>query len=432
MTTFKLIIKKIINTDNNIFSANYDNTDKNNKIIKTLFVFFIAKETQVKNKFNFYFETLENTFLKNIIEEFIDCFCKIQKTYNGFNKLAQIFKYKKAKIVVNYDVGLNEIKENDKNVITILHCNSKYLFSINDLINIINAALVNNYQFFPEPLSIKNPYNNIPFPKSTLYNIYLFILHKTYLRPDLFFKFFLCDFNLSIFVKKYEILLREKSINNYVYKSPSNLLFDEITKMIKFFNKYCAKYKLKNDIYIDKDFPKDKLIKIMQPYLLVYFTSIYSMIPNRKCESSVIFKQMMIKFNNFNPQFGRKKYKILFKPTANFKKKIIGKIIEFDDRHITFNKSSNVTENFLKDHLIYNAGYNILNYFTNLLLVNEEQHYFQYEEEENNDEREVDYDEEEEDDDEEEEEEEEEEVEDEEVEDDEGEEDEEEEADSIS
>jgi hypothetical protein len=383
MTTFKLIAKKIINTDNNIFSANYDNSDKRNKIIKALFVSFISKEMEVTNKFIFYFETVQNTFFKNIIDEFIHYFCKIQKTYNGFNKLANLFKYKKANIVVNYDVGLNEIKEYDKNIISILQCNSKYLFSINDLINIINASLMNNYQFFPEPLCIKNPYNNIPFSKSTLYNIYLFILHKTYLRPDLFFKFFSCDFNLSIFVKKYEVLLREHYINNYVYKSPSNLLFDEITKMINFFNKYCKKSKLNNNIYIDTDFPKDKLIKVLQPYLLVYFTSIYSMIPNIKYESSIVFKKMMLKFNNFNPQFGRKKYKILFKHTANFKKKIIGKIIEFDDRHISFNKSSNKTEKFLKDHLIYNAGYNVINYFTNLLLVNEEHHYFQNENEEN-------------------------------------------------
>jgi hypothetical protein len=389
MTTFKLIVKKIINTDNNIFSSNYDNSDKNNKIIKLLFASFIVKEMKIENKFNFYFETVKNTFFKNIIEEFIEYFCKIQKTYNGFNRLAQLFKYKKAQIVVNYDIGLNEIKENDKNIISIIQCNSKYLFSINDLINIINTSLTNNYQFFPEPLCIKNPYNNIPFSKSCLYNIYLFILYKTYFHPDLFFKFFSCDFNLSIFVKKYEVLLRENFINNYVYKSHSNLLFDEITKMIKYFNKYCKKSKLNNNICVDKDFPKNTLIKIMQPYLLVYFTSIYSMIPNRRFETNIIFKQIMMKFNNFNPQFGRKKYKIVFKNTSKFKKRVAGKIIEFDDRYPPFNNTSNARELFLKDHLVYNAGYNVLNNFTNLLVVDEEQHYFQNDDEENNDEDEV-------------------------------------------
>jgi hypothetical protein len=376
MTTFKLIVKKIINTNNNIFFNSYDKSDNKNSMIKLLFASFIIKEMINENKFNFYFETVHNTFFKNIIEEFIDYFCKIQKVYNGFNKLAKIFKYKKANIVVNYDIGLNEIKENGKNIISILQCNSKYLFSINDLINIINTSLTNNYHFFSEPLCIKNPYNNLPFTKSCLYNIYLFILYKTYFHPDLFFKFFWCDFNLSSFVKKYEVLLREIFINNYVYKSHSNLLFNEITKMIKYFNKYCKKSKLNNNIYIDKDFPKNILIKIMQPYLQVYFTSIYSMIPNIRFETNIFFKKIMIKFNNFNTQFGRKKYKILFKNTSKFKIKVAGKIIEFDDRHPPFNNTSNVTDFFLKDHLIYNAGYNVLNYFLN-------------DDEENNDEDEV-------------------------------------------
>ncbi len=47
MTTFKLIAKKIINSDNNIFSINYDNSDKINKIIKALFASFILKEMNI-------------------------------------------------------------------------------------------------------------------------------------------------------------------------------------------------------------------------------------------------------------------------------------------------------------------------------------------------------------------------------------------------
>ena len=229
MCALKIITQRIINTDNNIFSLNYDSSDKVDKIIKTLFASFILKEMTVKNKFLFFFETTQNTFLKTIIDEFIYYFYKIQKTYNSFRKLSQIFKCKKSKIVVDYDIALNEINENQPNVISIIQCNSKYLFSINDLINIINTSLTNNYQFFPEPLCIKNPYNNIPFSKSTLYNIYFFILYKTYIRHDLFFKFFLCNFSLPLFGKKYEIILREHSIYNYVYKS-----FDVIQYLTKF------------------------------------------------------------------------------------------------------------------------------------------------------------------------------------------------------
>ena len=377
MSLFKLIIKKLINPDNNIFFINYDDSDKINNIIKLLFSNFLLKEINTQNKFDFFSETINNTFLKSIKNEFIQNFCKIQQTYNGLKKLFHNYKYKRSKTVVNHDIGLNEICENQKNIISLLHCNSKYLFSINDLINIINTSLTNNYQFFAEPLCIKNPYNNIPFTKSNLYNIYLFILHKTYYRPDLFFKFFDCDFNLSCFGKKYEILLREKSIHNYVYKSPSNSLHKEINKMINFYNKYYSRYNSYNKICIDEEFPKDVLIKIMQPYLLVYFNSLYSMVPNKKQESGIIFKNMIIRFNQFNPQFGRKKYKILFKHTKDFKKKVIGKIIEFDDKPIVFNP---IIKNkyFLTDHLEYLNNYNTLNVtFTNyLIIMDESQHYF--------------------------------------------------------
>ena len=121
------------------------------------------------------------------------------------------YKYKKSNIVVNTDIGLNELIPNSKNVICIFHKNARYLFHINDLINIINTSLTNSYMFFSEPLPIKNPYNNLPFGKSTLYNIYFFIKYKTNYHCDLLLKFFDCDFNLSLFKIKNEYLLREWS-----------------------------------------------------------------------------------------------------------------------------------------------------------------------------------------------------------------------------
>ena len=61
----------------------------------------------------------------------------------------------------------------------------------------------------------------------------------------------------------------------------------------------------------------------------------------------------MLIFNNFNPSFGRKRYKFIFKTLNNFEKKICGKIIEFNDTHIKFNNNNN-NAIFLLDHLKYN------------------------------------------------------------------------------
>ena len=119
MSTFNLIIKKIINLDDsNYFVLNENgNENKNNKInllIKILFGSFVSNKITINKKFNFFYDTLNNSFFKNNYEEFIYYFCKIQKTYKSFSKLANIYRYKYSKIVVNTDIGLNKIDEKIK------------------------------------------------------------------------------------------------------------------------------------------------------------------------------------------------------------------------------------------------------------------------------------------------------------------------------
>jgi hypothetical protein len=340
--------------EDNIFSYNCKTTNIDN-IFKVLFGIIITTDLTVNNKFKFLKDSLENFLIKqtNKQNEFIDYFCKIQKTYNTLNKFIYSYKYKKSNIVVNTDMCLNELNVNDKNTICIFNNNSKYLFHINDLIKIINTSLTNSYLFFSEPKCIKNPYDNLPFNKSTLYNIYFHIRYKTNYYPELFVKFFQCNFNLTLFKNKNEYILREYAINNYVYKSPSNILLKEIHNMIKYFNQYCKDCFLKCKIQIDKDFPSQKLIKIMQPYLLLFFISQYAFLRRVRNETMEFFKRCMLRFYYFNPSFGRKKYKILIKTSSDLKKRVCGKIIEFDDKHIKFNNIEKQTNNFLKDHLTY-------------------------------------------------------------------------------
>jgi len=363
--TYSLIIKKIIKPENNYLNYNYK-YDGVNCIFKIFFNIMLNQDLNIKNKYKFFIETLNVFYIKGTKEEeFINYFCKIQNTYNILNRFAYNYKYKKSKIVVNTDICLNELIPNSKNVICIFHKNARYLFHVNDLINIINTSLTNSYMFFSEPLPIKNPYNNLPFDKSTLYNIYFFIKYKTNYHCDLLLKFFDCDFNLYLFKCKNEYLLREWSINNFVYKSNSQTLKNEILDMISFFNENFCKNIQENKIFIDEEFPKNKLIKIFQPYLLMYCLSQYSFLNHKKTQTLYYFKQGLRRFQIFNPQFGRKKYKIIFKHTKNFKKKVVGKIIEFDDRHVTFNNIEKNNETFLSDHLKceetnYNRSNNLL------------------------------------------------------------------------
>ena len=109
----------------------------------------------------------------------------------------------------------------------------------------------------------------------------------------------------------------------------------------------------RNKILIDDDFPKDKLIKIFQPYLLLYATAQYAFLKHKKTEAIFFFKLSLKSFQTFNPQFGRKKYRLIIGYKKNFEKFIKEKIIEFDDRHIKFNDVEYQNKIFLKDHLKY-------------------------------------------------------------------------------
>ena len=290
MLTYKIIIKKILNTDNNIFFRNYKN-DGIDVLLKTCFNVLLNSEITTKNKYTFFIDMLNDIFLKGKEQDFINYFCKIQKTYLVLNRFVYNYKYKKAQTVVNTDMCLNELRLNEPNVICLFDNGSKYFFQIKDLIKIIETGLTNSYMFFAEPVCSKNPYNNIPFNKSILYNIYFFVRYNTHLYSELLFKFFDCDFNLSLFKMKNEYILRAYTINNYVYKSPSNTLVDEIKDMIEMFNHQCRLSKLKIKIKIDKDFPIQTLIRVMQPYLLLYCTSQYAYLQHEKNEASYFFKQ---------------------------------------------------------------------------------------------------------------------------------------------
>ena len=389
MTTYKLIIKNKFKTDENFFLSNYKPDPNIKWYIRLSFMIMVKEKLDVKNKYKTFFELLNGFLIKDHKDEFIDYFCNIQKTYNIINRLIYNYKYKKSKIVVNTDMGLNELSENGKNVICILDNNSRYLFNINDLIKIIEVSLTNSYMFFSQPKSIKNPYNNVSFNKSTLYNIYFFVRYKTNYYPELLFKFFQCDYNLTNFKYLNEHLLRDYSIQSYVYKTPCNTIHKEIINMIYNFNR------IKKLIRIHEEFPQKDLVEIMRPYLFLYFKSQYSFHPEVKKRYYCYFKESLLKFHKFNPQFGRKKIKLLYKVRNNFKKRISGKEIYFDDNCVKFLNVEKLNDKFLTDHLKYT---DIVVFNSNSDSEDEEDEDNEYQEEEDNEYQEEEEEEEEEDD----------------------------------
>ena len=351
MKTFFSIIQQLLKSDT------YDSNSPN-----IFFQIFLNTPYTTKHKFDFYNKTNKNPFLNEITKQkFNDMFYKIQRTYGAFNMLKRVFSYKYSKSNANTDMELNEIVEGGKNVICLHHKNGKYLFKINDLLKIINNSLTNSHYFFSEPIAIKNPYNNLPFDKSNLYNIYFFIKFNTCYKVDLFEKYFSVNFNLSEFYHQYEFLLREYIIKSYVNDSTQTQLRKHITNMLTEFNKLHPTMKFK----IDDKFPDNVLIKIMKPYILLYITSLYSLVAIIKSNAFAKLKYKLAQFYKFNPAFGRKtavinhivagvnNINIAKKPKPHIKKYV------FNDKHIDYFKTENDAffENHKKIKSLYNADY---------------------------------------------------------------------------
>ena len=298
---------------------------------------------------------LSNIFLsQEKKEEILDTFCHIQRFIYAILRLKRIWKWKKANTYNTEDLYMNPIHEGQKNTITLLQNNTKYIFQIRELIGSINNSLSNSCHFFVEPLICKNPYTNIPFDKASLYNIYFAVRESTFIMPTLLHQYFLSDFHLSDFGIMNQHIMNEEYLRTYVDNNCSQDIIYIVNSM---FDDHRLRLK------VNKDFPKDKLFAIMKPYLRMYYISNYSLNEFKKRLQFNILHKKLHDFIEFNPQFGRRKIRLVeIKPFSNSKK------IEyyFDDKHINFNElvdCQNDAKYFMKSHLCKKEFYNRNLYF---------------------------------------------------------------------
>ena len=272
-------------------------------------------------------EYMNNIFFTTEIKEKIfTIFYKAQKYYHAFSRLAHIFRLKRYKIVVEDDLSLNPLNPNHRNTFILMENKSKFFFSLNDLISIIETAISNSPNFFVDPLWPENPYNKQKLKPSTLYNIYFKMKESGRLISSLFHFFFLEHFQLSNFVEKYEAFIREYSIKKFIFNSHYTTLYNPILKMLKN-NKYS---KL---LEIDKEFPKDKLVEIFRPFLYYYYIFNYDIKGTSKIYNyKLILNKKLKKFYYYNKLFGRKTISV----NKDFNNKT--KTISFNTNHIGFYK----------------------------------------------------------------------------------------------
>jgi len=333
MHSFYQIIEKTIENSNDSF-------------YKTVFSYFSIEKNiiNIKNKYIFLQVIEKNIFYTEEMKKNIICiFSQIQKTYFAFSKLASQYKWKKAKIVIETDLCLNPIELKEKNVICVFHQENHYFFIVSDLINIFTTALTYSPNFFSSPLTIKNPYNNLPFSKSNLYNIYFTFFFKCIPIPEIIQKFFQLDFDLDLFEKKNQILLRECAILNYLNNIHEEEFVSDIKTMLESYNE--KHYK---KIEINKDFPNQCLIRIFKPYLFMYYISTLSLDYYKKINYKEALEKMLFRFRYYFPKFGRKRIKV--KSFKNHSKITYEKIVEFNEECPPFYCNKN-NKFFLSSHL---------------------------------------------------------------------------------
>ena len=288
-----------------------------------------------KTKFMKLLRLLESPFVS--CERILTIFCNIQKMVNAVHKLKTTWRWKRAILYNTDDLFMTPICQTYRNTIVLLQNNTKYVFHLRELLRVVQTSLSHCCHFFPEPVDCKNPYTNLPFNKSALYNFYFALRRSSYNIPPLLEAFFQTNFNYNEFALNNEELINTEYLKTYV----ENHCLDKVLSTVEeMFQAHHFKSK------IHKTFSSDKLMTVMKPYLELFFVSQYSVNQHKRMRSHRILHKKLHEFMNFNPNFGRRKVKIVKKNPFS----LINKCeYVYDDRYMPFYRV--VQEQFLQSHL---------------------------------------------------------------------------------
>lgn len=238
-----------------------------------------------------YNENLESEHKKKCVEQL---FYYSQKYYFLISKYAYKYKMKKIRTYHNNcDLNMIPFEEIPEKLLIRLYdkcTNLIYVFRISDLIQIINnnLAYMEDYKFTAK--HIKNPYTNIKFNKSTLYNIYFKLKFSTFIMPQLFHLFFLLDFNLKKHIIYNNTNIRQYAIKQYIQNASIDIKKNIIDSMFEFF---------KSDIEITfiNEIDKFEFVNIFNSHIYLYILYLYS---NNRYLSMYSRQLLFKKFINFS------------------------------------------------------------------------------------------------------------------------------------
>ena len=251
-------------------------------------------------------------------------FYKAQRLVHILSRFIQKVKIRNYK-VYNIDCDLRMSPFDPKTSIEIVENRCVYKFNIYDLINIISTSLLQQSFMFTNSQNPKNPYTNLNLSTHNLYNIYIQCLEKHIVVPEVIQRFQKCDFNVDAFKEKNRVFLLESSINSFFV--PDLTVNNDI---ITYIYDMCYPF----NIYVDTEFPREKLYAIFRPYLKCYIRS-------RLLDDDDDIRYLLECFDLYNPYFGRR---YIDDNNRN---------VKFDDRHLPFNEIKNGVFNDIKHTPIF-------------------------------------------------------------------------------
>jgi hypothetical protein len=286
MNLFVYIINKVISQYPNVLNIG----------LVDLSSVYNTSQTITEYKFSYFRFFYDNIFIPEIIKDYhLAVFEKSQKVYHIFDKLARIYRLKKSKIYNDCDLSMTSLDINNKNTIGIYENHFIYLFSRRDLIKSLNASLSHSPNFFSRPIKMRNPYNNLEFCNTQLYNIYTFINEGNLKISDLIHAFYNSNFDIDLLLRNHEPIIRIYAIKSYVKNSTNADLKECILDMIDEYSPYME---------IDYLFPLIELISGLKKYLESYLILKYSLNRLFQNEESLLKRELSI-FYRLNPYFGK-------------------------------------------------------------------------------------------------------------------------------
>lgn len=254
------------------------------------------KLTRIKMLLNNPFVNDENK------EKFLVSFSRYQRTINGFKKLVKLWRIKKKCIIYpnTTDLNGNDLSEYKPHLlIDVIENNTIYSFYIHDLLKMWNVSLKQRMYVIERPTKLKNPYTNLEFTNTNLYNIYYKALFNGIRRPPLVDMHYNCRFSIQLLLSTYGSQLREWAVTDYAENDELSL-YNELIGVHTDYGNLLPKLRVDERF---SDSIKLRQIKIYRPIIQAYCFMAYSNNSHLISHFNTLFLRLIDAYNKDTPRF---------------------------------------------------------------------------------------------------------------------------------